>query len=170
MNFQHCIAPRTPSEGVHKLRYYWPPTHLLLKFVTKFLCCIRRKSAWSHKDLKRLWIGNVKLRQEVVNIWIFVVPAKEDSTDWEASRCTKKLLEIALTFSWFFSSVPKLLVDFTQLVHKASKNSNFIYTCRSMTLGQFCMTLNIQYTKSSIILYELKIEYRWNFVAYRFIY
>ena len=43
----------------------------------------------------------VKLRQEVVNIWIFVFPAKEDSTDWEAK--TKQLVQIALTFSWFFS-------------------------------------------------------------------
>ena len=34
-----------------------------------------------NKDLKRPWIGNFKLRQEVVNIWIFVFHC----TDWEAS-------------------------------------------------------------------------------------
>ena len=80
----------------------------------------------------KLWIGNVKLRQEVVNIWIFVFPAKEDSTDWEAS--TEKLVQIALTFSWFFSAAPKLLVDFSQQVHDSRKNSNCLYTCRNLTL------------------------------------
>ena len=49
----------------------------------------------------------VKLRQEVVNIWIFVFPAKEDSTDWQ-------IVQIALTISLFFSAAPKLLVDFSQ--------------------------------------------------------
>ena len=46
--------------------------------------------------LKVVRIGNVKLRQEVVNIWIFVFPAKVDSTDWEPS--TKKLVQITLTW------------------------------------------------------------------------
>ena len=30
-------------------------------------------------------MDNVALRQEVVNIWIFVFPAKDNSIDWEAS-------------------------------------------------------------------------------------
>ena len=44
-------------------------------------------------------MDNVALRQEVVNIWIYVFTAKDDSTDREAS--TEKPVQIALTFPLF---------------------------------------------------------------------
>ena len=47
---------------------------------------------------------------------------------------TEKLVQIALTFSWFFSAAPKLLSDFSQQVHNVHENSNCLYTCRSLTL------------------------------------
>ena len=43
---------------------------------------------------------------------------------------TEKLVQIALIFSWFFLAAPKILVDFSQQVHKAHENSN----CQSLTL------------------------------------
>ena len=54
----------------------------------------------------------VALRQEVVNIWIFVFPAKDNSTDWEAS--TEKPVQIALTFPLFFSATQNFFLDFSQ--------------------------------------------------------
>ena len=54
-------------------------------------------------------------------------------TDWEAS--TEKLVQIALTFSWFFSAAPKLLLHFSQQLHNARENSNCLYTCRIVTLA-----------------------------------
>ena len=71
---------------------------------------LRRECMQSRKDFERPWIGNVRLRQEVVNIWIFVFPAKGNSTDWEAS--TKKLVQIVLTLSLFFSAVPNFVLIF----------------------------------------------------------
>ena len=59
------------------------------------------------------WIGNIKLRQEVVNIWIFVFPAKEDSTDWEAS--TEKLVQIALVPSMSF--YPDFILILSRFYH-----------------------------------------------------
>ena len=92
-------------------------------------------------------MANVTIRQEVVNIWIFVFPPKENSTDWEAS--TEKLFSTApnffldfsqqlLTFFLIFLSssimrakieivftlarlAPKLLLHFSQQLHNASR-------------------------------------------------
>ena len=62
------------------------------------------------KGFKKV-MSNDTIRQEVVKIWIFVFPAKENSTYWEAS--TEKPVQIALTFlssfqtfASFFSAAP----------------------------------------------------------------
>ena len=80
------------------------------------------------KGFKKAVDGQCQTLAKVVNIWIFVFPEKENSTDWETS--TEKPVQIALTFSLFFSAAPNFFLDFSQQLHNARKNSN----CRILTL------------------------------------
>ena len=82
----------------------------------------------------------MKLREKGVNIWIFVFPAKDDSTDWEAS--TEKLVQIALTFSWFFSAASKIFVDFSQQVHIIRMKIQIVFTLAGVRHWKFTAFLN----------------------------
>ena len=67
--------------------------------------------------------GQCQTPAKVVNIWIFVFPEKENSTDWETS--TEKPVQIALTFSLFFSAAPNFFLDFSQQLH----NPDIAHSC-----------------------------------------
>ena len=86
----------------------------------------------SPKDLRRRWWILVKLREEVVNIWIFVFLAKQNiSTDWEPKNSAEKPVQLASIFPLFFSlfSAPlKLLLGFSQQLQKPRENSNVLNT------------------------------------------
>ena len=65
---------------------------------------------------------DVKLRQEVVNIWIFVFLAKQNiSTDWEPKNSAEKPVLLASTFSWLFSAALKLCLDLLSSSQNAQK-------------------------------------------------
>ena len=62
------------------------------------------------------------LRQEVVNIWIFVFLAKQNiSTDWEPKNSAERAMLLASNFSWLFLAALKLFLDFLSISKNAQK-------------------------------------------------
>ena len=82
-------------------------------------------------QLKHRWIL-VKLRQEVVNIWIFVFLAKQNiSNDWEPKNSAEKPVKLASTLSLFLSAALKLLLGFSQQLQKRTKIQMFSTPCQT---------------------------------------
>ena len=79
------------------------------------------------KGFKKSVDGQCQAPAKVVNIWILFSLKKR-------TLLTEKPVQIALTFSLFFSAAPKPLLDFSYQLHNALKNSNCLYTCRNLTL------------------------------------
>ena len=76
----------------------------------KWLYILRSNTAWipiSIKFLgfKKTWVGFVKIRQDVVIIFVF--PTKQNHS-------AENPVHLASTFSLFFSAAPKLFLDFSQ--------------------------------------------------------
>ena len=64
-----------------------------------------------------------KLQPEVVNIWIFIFLAKQNiSTNWEPKNSAEKPVQLASSFSLFFSVSPQVFLDFSQQLLSSFKN------------------------------------------------
>ena len=98
-NYFVHFAMRHPVRN-HIFRHFWPSSP---PPISKSCNYLRQESP---RDI-RLW-------QEVVNIWIFVFLAKQNiSTDWEPKNSAEKPVQLASTFSLFFSAALKLLLGFS---------------------------------------------------------
>ena len=106
-------------------------------------------------------MDNGQTPSNVVNVWIFVLPEKENSTDWETR--TEKPVQIALTISLFFSAALKLLLNFSKQLHNAHKNSNCLYTCQILTLPIRGVT---RYEQFHFVKRYLKLLNQNNFILY----
>ena len=73
----------------------------------------------------------------MVNVWIFVFLAKQNiSTDWEPKNSAEKPVQLASTFSLFFSAALKILLGFSQQLQKIRKNSNVLDTLRECDISR----------------------------------
>ena len=101
-------------------------------------------------------------REKLSTFEFFVFLAKQNiSTDWEPKNSTEKPVQLASTFSLFFSAALKLLLGFSQQLQKRTKIQMFSTPCRSVT------SLGLSFFKSlRLYLFYYVLTHRMHVCSY----